>query len=74
LDQIGAGKDKLEQKTIDFEKLEESGLKEGKWDAVYITFVTAFNAVRSGDFMLTVSMQTRHNQVCRRWSCCLRED
>jgi len=44
LDQIGAGKDKLEQKTIDFEKLEESGLKEGKWDAVYIALGTSKSA------------------------------
>ena len=39
LDKIDVGKDKLEQKTIDFEKLEESGLKEGKWDVVYIACV-----------------------------------
>jgi len=36
-DQITTGKDKLEQKVIDFEKITESGLKEGKWDVVYIT-------------------------------------
>ncbi len=34
---LGAGKEKLEQKTIDFEKLGESGLKDGKWDVVFIT-------------------------------------
>ena len=34
---ITGGKDKLEQKTIDFEKLGESGLKDGKWDVVFIT-------------------------------------
>ena len=39
LDNIGVGKDKLEQKTIDFKKLEESGLKEGKWDVVYVACV-----------------------------------
>jgi oxidoreductase len=33
------GKDKLEQKSIDFEKLQESGLKEGNWDVVFITYV-----------------------------------
>ncbi|KAK0188485.1 hypothetical protein F5146DRAFT_1140001 [Armillaria mellea] len=32
LSTLSTGKDKLEQKTIDFEKLEESGLKDGKWD------------------------------------------
>lgn len=36
---IKAGKEKLEQKEINFEKLEESGLKEGKWDTVFIASV-----------------------------------
>lgn len=39
LDGLAAGKEKLEQKTIDFEKLEESGLKDGKWDVVFVTYV-----------------------------------
>ncbi|PAV19786.1 NAD(P)H-binding family [Pyrrhoderma noxium] len=30
-------KDKLEQKVIDFEKIEEAGLAEGKWDVIFIT-------------------------------------
>jgi oxidoreductase len=38
-DQLGPGKAKLEQKVIDFERLEASGLKDGKWDVVYITYV-----------------------------------
>jgi len=38
-DQIKTGADKLEQKVIDFEKLSESGLKDGKWDVVFITCV-----------------------------------
>ncbi|KAL1738155.1 hypothetical protein HDZ31DRAFT_51413, partial [Schizophyllum fasciatum] len=38
---ISEGKDKLEQKTIDFENLAASGLKEGKWDVVYITLGTS---------------------------------
>jgi len=29
-------KDKLVQKTIDFEKTDESGLAQGKWDVVFI--------------------------------------
>ncbi|KAF8999365.1 hypothetical protein BDZ89DRAFT_1249909 [Hymenopellis radicata] len=37
---LGAGKEKLEQKNIDFEKLGESGLKDGKWDVVFITLGT----------------------------------
>lgn len=31
---------KLEQKAIDFEKLSESGLKDGAWDVVFITLGT----------------------------------
>lgn len=44
LDSISTGKDKLQQKVIDFEKLNESGLKDGKWDVVFITYVNALNA------------------------------
>ena len=36
-EQITAGKDKLEQKVVDFEKIEEYGLASGKWDVVFIT-------------------------------------
>ena len=36
-EQITAGKDKLEQKVVDFEKIEEYGLGSGKWDVVFIT-------------------------------------
>ena len=38
-DKLGEGSSKLEQKTIDFEKLEEAGLKDGKWDVVFVTYV-----------------------------------
>lgn len=37
LEQIQFGKEKLEQKIIDFEKLEDAGLQTGKWDVVFIT-------------------------------------
>ena len=36
---IKTGSDKLEQKVIDFEKIQEYGLKQGKWDVVFITYV-----------------------------------
>jgi oxidoreductase len=39
-DDITTGWDKLEQKVIDFEKLQESGLNQGNWDVVYITYVS----------------------------------
>ncbi|EIW75203.1 hypothetical protein CONPUDRAFT_169601 [Coniophora puteana RWD-64-598 SS2] len=35
-----AGKEKLEQRTMDFERLSESGLNEGRWDVVYIVMGT----------------------------------
>ncbi|KAI0639069.1 hypothetical protein C8Q77DRAFT_1152078 [Trametes polyzona] len=35
-----SGKGKLEQKVIDFENLSAAGLKDGKWDVVYITLGT----------------------------------
>jgi oxidoreductase len=37
---IKTGKNKLEQKVIDFEKIQEYGLKQGKWDVVFITLGT----------------------------------
>lgn len=40
-DQISAGKEKLEQKTIDFEKLGDAGLQDKKWDVVFITSVAS---------------------------------
>ncbi|KAK0501706.1 hypothetical protein EDD18DRAFT_1347778 [Armillaria luteobubalina] len=44
LSTLSTGKDKLEQKVIDFEKLEESGLKDGKWDVVFLTLGTTRKA------------------------------
>ncbi|EGN97020.1 hypothetical protein SERLA73DRAFT_185301 [Serpula lacrymans var. lacrymans S7.3] len=34
------GKQKLEQKTLDFEKLNQAGLKDGKWDVIFVTLGT----------------------------------
>ncbi|KAJ3514151.1 hypothetical protein NLJ89_g2529 [Agrocybe chaxingu] len=48
-DQIPVGQDKLEQKVIDFEKLGESGLKQGKWDVVFITLGTTKAAAGSAE-------------------------
>jgi hypothetical protein len=31
--------EKLEQKVVDFERLDEAGLKEGQWDVVFIACV-----------------------------------
>lgn len=45
LESLSTGKDKLEQKTIDFEKLEESGLKEGTWDVVFVACVCPFRYI-----------------------------
>lgn len=39
-EEITSGKDKLEQKVVDFEKIDEAGLQTGRWDVVYITLGT----------------------------------
>lgn len=44
-DRISGGKEKLEQKTIDFERLGEARLSAGKWDVVIITQAEFFQAV-----------------------------
>ena len=36
MDQLAAGKDKLQQRVIDFEKLDEARLNELRWDVVFI--------------------------------------
>jgi len=36
------GRGKVEQKVIDFERLDEATLDEGKWDVVFITWVFRF--------------------------------
>ena len=33
------GREKLEQKVVDFERIDEAGLKEGQWDVVFVTCV-----------------------------------
>ncbi len=38
---IVAGKDKLEQKVVDFEKIQPGEWKDGKWDVLFITFVAS---------------------------------
>ncbi|KAF8631966.1 hypothetical protein AX15_002102 [Amanita polypyramis BW_CC] len=40
LDAIRIGREKLEQKAIDFEKVDQAGLKDGEWDVVFITLGT----------------------------------
>ncbi|KAI0792864.1 hypothetical protein C8Q75DRAFT_731445 [Abortiporus biennis] len=44
---ITAGKEKLEQRVIDFEQLDQAGLKDGKWDVVFITLGTTRKAAGS---------------------------
>lgn len=43
--QDAAGKEKLTQKTIDFEKLEESGLKDEKADVIVIVVSRLFSLI-----------------------------
>ncbi|EJC99970.1 uncharacterized protein FOMMEDRAFT_170061 [Fomitiporia mediterranea MF3/22] len=40
---------KLEQKTVDFEKIEDAGLRDGKWDVVFITLGTTRAAAGSAN-------------------------
>ncbi|KAJ3887647.1 hypothetical protein GG344DRAFT_90386 [Lentinula edodes] len=49
LESISHGKEKLQQKVIDFEKLSESGLKDGQWDVVFITLGTTRKNAGSAD-------------------------
>jgi oxidoreductase len=35
-------KGKLEQKVIDFERLDEAGLRDGNWDVVFVACVPLF--------------------------------
>ncbi len=46
LEKLADGKEKLEQKTIDFENLATSGLGNGNWDVVFISSVQAFPSGR----------------------------
>jgi len=45
-EELTTGKDKLEQKVIDFERIQESNLKDGKWDVVFITYEHVLSFVR----------------------------
>jgi len=35
------GREKLEQKVVDFERIDEAGLKEGQWDVVFVACVNS---------------------------------
>ena len=37
------GREKLEQKVVDFEQIDEAGLKEGQWDVVFVACVMPFS-------------------------------
>jgi N-acetyl-gamma-glutamylphosphate reductase len=37
------GREKLEQVVVDFERLDEAGLKDGQWDVVFIAYVCPFS-------------------------------
>jgi len=47
LEQITSGKEKLEQKTINFEQLEDAGLKAGRWDVVFVIIGSSARAAGS---------------------------
>jgi oxidoreductase len=81
-DQITTGKEKLEQKVIDFEKIEESGLKAGKWDVVYITYARislktivgslkegVLFFIRLGTTRAAVKSDAEFEKIDREWVC-----
>jgi len=43
------GREKLEQKVVDFERIDEAGLKEGQWDVVLVVMGTTAKAAGSPD-------------------------
>ena len=43
------GKEKLEQKVINFENLDEANLRSGKWDVIFITCVVIGELRRTYD-------------------------
>ncbi|KAK7031537.1 hypothetical protein R3P38DRAFT_2619789 [Favolaschia claudopus] len=43
------GREKLQQKVIDFEKLDDAGLREGNWDVVFITIGTTVKVSGSAE-------------------------
>ncbi|KIY71188.1 hypothetical protein CYLTODRAFT_390770 [Cylindrobasidium torrendii FP15055 ss-10] len=46
---LKTGKEKLQQKAIDFDNLDEPALKEGKWDIVFVTLGTTRKAAGSAE-------------------------
>lgn len=56
-DQLGGAStgSKLEQKVVDFEKIGEAGLKEGKWDVVFITYVAVVGFKGNGGSLNAVA-------------------
>ncbi|EPT01118.1 hypothetical protein FOMPIDRAFT_1023435 [Fomitopsis schrenkii] len=48
-EKLPVGKEKLQQKVVDFDRLEEAGLKEGKWDVVFITLGTTIRKAGSAE-------------------------
>ncbi|KAJ2932102.1 hypothetical protein H1R20_g4976, partial [Candolleomyces eurysporus] len=52
-----AGKDKLEQSTIDFEKLDSSGLNAKSWDVVFITLGTTRKAAGGAENFVKIDRE-----------------
>ncbi|PPQ68313.1 hypothetical protein CVT26_006242 [Gymnopilus dilepis] len=74
IEEITTGKDKLEQKVIDFEKLQESGLSKEQWDVVFITLGTTRAAAGSAEafekidreYVINVAKEARNPSVPQR--------
>lgn len=52
----GQNTSKLEQKKIDFEKLDDTEVKSGMWDVVFITCVAEFDIIRCCWLELTTTL------------------
>ncbi|KAF8902357.1 hypothetical protein CPB84DRAFT_1846301 [Gymnopilus junonius] len=59
VDDITTGKDKLEQKVVDFEKLQESGLKKEKWDVLPQVVAEAFEKI-DREYVINAAKEARN--------------
>lgn len=65
----GIDSSKLEQKTINFESLEDAGLKDGKWDVVFVTYVYSTKLLRSNQITRGIFAQVGNKSGGSR-KCC----
>ncbi|KAF8075184.1 hypothetical protein FPV67DRAFT_1727886 [Lyophyllum atratum] len=64
---ITAGKDKLVQKKIDFEKLGDAGLKDDKWDVVFIALGTTRKIAGSAEQFEKIDRESHGGSAAHRY-------